>query len=137
MTKDKGWRPKSITDEVIIKLEAGFKNSLTDEECCLNANISPKTLYRYIKENPAFWQRKDLLKKHPNIQAKINWIQKINDKDYQASKEWLERKSKNEFSLKQEVDQTNKVINYTPEQWASMTPEQLEKVSNGEKIDLK
>jgi len=93
-----------MTPETIAKLEAGFTNSLTDEECCLYADINPSTLYRYIEKHPHFWERKERLKKKPNIQAKVNWIKKINASDYQASKEWLERKSRNEFSLKQEVD---------------------------------
>jgi len=98
-----------MTDAVIEKLEAWFSNSLTDDECCLYANINPSTLYRYIKKNPKFWERKERLKKKPNIQAKVNWIKKINANDYQASKEWLERKSKWEFSIKTEVDNNTKV----------------------------
>jgi hypothetical protein len=105
MTKNKGWRPESITPEVLTKLEAGFMNSLTDEECCLYCNIAPKTLYRYIEKNPAFWQRKELLKQKPNIKAKINKIKAINEWNTQESWWWLERKSKNEFSLKTEVEQ--------------------------------
>lgn len=95
------WRPDKITPEVLAKLEAGFMNSLTDEECCLYADINPSTLYRYIEKNPEFSKRKEALKKKPNIQAKVNWIKKIQASDYQASKEWLERKSKGEFSLKE------------------------------------
>lgn len=93
-----------MTTETLAKLEAWFTNSLTDEECCLYADIHPATLYRYIEKNPKFWERKEILKKKPNIQAKVNWIKKINASDYQASKEWLERKSRWEFSLKQEID---------------------------------
>ncbi len=103
MTKDKrkdNSAPTKMTKEVLQKLEAWFTNSLTDEECCLYADIHPATLYRYIEKNPAFWERKERLKKKPNIQAKVNWIKKINASDYQASKEWLERKSRDEFSLK-------------------------------------
>ena len=99
------WRPEKITPEVLTKLEAGFMNSLTDEECCLYADISPKTLYRYIEKNPAFWQRKETLKRKPNIQAKKNWLKEIKGGNYNSSKEWLERKSRDEFSLRQEVDQ--------------------------------
>ena len=98
------WRPEAITPEILTKLEYGFANSFTDVEASLYANISPRTLYRYIEENPEFWQRKEELKKQPNIKAKLNWMKKMNEEDYQASKEWLERKSRDEFSLKTEVD---------------------------------
>jgi hypothetical protein len=101
------WRPEAITEEVLAKLEFAFARSFTDVEASLYANISPATLYRYCEEHPEFWERKETLKKQPNIQAKLNWIKKIESSDYQASKEWLERKSKDEFSLKQETDNKN------------------------------
>lgn len=112
MVKDKrknNSAPTKMTKEVLQKLEAWFSNSLTDEECCLYADINPSTLYRYIDKNPEFWKRKERLKKKPNIQAKVNWIKKINASDYQASKEWLERKSKDEFSMKTESDNKNEL----------------------------
>ena len=132
MTKRKSnaWRPEAITPEVLTKLEAWFMNSLTDEECCLYCDISPKTLYRYIEKNPEFWQRKEALKKKPNIQAKVNWIKKIQTNNYQASKEWLERKSRDEFSLKQFTDSLNTNLNLdlTPEDIDSMTMNELEEM---------
>ncbi len=97
-------RPTVIDNDTLTKLEFAFSHSFTDEEASLYANISPRTLYRYIEENEEFWQRKEILKKQPNIKAKLNWIKKMNEDDYIASKEWLERKSKGEFSTKQEVD---------------------------------
>lgn len=105
------WRPTVITDEVLSKLEFAFINSFTDEEACLYADIAPKTLYRYIEENEEFWQRKEILKKHPNIKAKLNWVKKLEWEDYIASKEWLERKSKSEFSTKTENDNNNNNLN--------------------------
>lgn len=98
------WRPTVIDEAVLAKLEYAFTNSFTDDEASLYANISPATLYRYIEDNPEFWERKEILKKNPNIKAKLNWIKKLEWEDYIASKEWLERKSKGEFSTKQEVD---------------------------------
>jgi hypothetical protein len=97
------WRPPKITPAVLSKLEEGFTYSLTDEECCLFADISPKTLYRYIEDNPKFWQRKEILKRQPNITAKMNWTNEIKKWTYNSSKEWLERKAKSEFSLRQEI----------------------------------
>ena len=102
--KYKSWRKTVMTEETVKKLLIAFAYSFTDEEACLYANISKPTLYDYCKRFPAFSDQKEELKKKPNIKAKINWVEKINNKDYQASKEWLERKSKKEFSLKQEVE---------------------------------
>lgn len=102
--KNSVWRPEVITEDVLAKLEYAFARSFTDTEASLYANISPATLYRYIEANPEFWERKETLKRQPNIKAKLNWIKKLESEDYQASKEWLERKSRDEFSLKQEIN---------------------------------
>lgn len=102
--KNSVWRPEAITEKVLAKLEYAFARSFTDTEASLYANISPATLYRYIESNPEFWERKETLKKQPNIQAKLNWYKKLETEDYQASKEWLERKSRDEFSLKTEMN---------------------------------
>lgn len=98
------WRPTVMTEETVKKLLDAFSYSFTDTEACLYANISKPTLYDYIKKFPEFSNQKEDLKKQPNIKAKMNWISKIKDKDYQASKEWLERKSRDEFSTKQVTD---------------------------------
>jgi len=46
--------------------------------------------------------RKELLKKQPNVQAKLNVVESINKKDVHDSKRWLERKARDEFSTRQE-----------------------------------
>jgi len=103
--KDLWGRPTLMTPKTVALLLNAFSYSFTDEEACIYANISKNTLYRYIEKNPEFWHHKELLKKKPNIKAKMNWVDKLTKWDYQASKEWLERKSKDEFSLKTEVEQ--------------------------------
>lgn len=94
------WRPLLMTPKIVANLLEAFKNSFTDEEACIYCWISKNTLYRFIEKNPVLWHQKELLKKNPNIKAKLNWIKKMQEEDYQASKDWLERKSKDEFSLK-------------------------------------
>jgi len=106
MSKDKG-RPKAITPEVLQKMREGFMMGLTDEECCLYVGIVPSTLYNYCNANLDFKEEKDLLKKQPKIKAKMNLNKEINNGDKDVSKWYLERKSKEEFSLKSEVENTN------------------------------
>lgn len=101
-------RPKVITDEVVAKLEEAFLYGLTDLEACLYADISKNTLYRYIEENEEFRDRKELLKKQPLIKAKLNINKDIINGDINTSKWYAERKGRDEFSLKQEVDLGNK-----------------------------
>ena len=107
------WRPTVMTEEIVNKLLTAFAYSFSDAEACLYAWISKQTLYDYCKRHPDFSDQKEELKNKPNIKAKMNWIEKINNKDYQASKEWLERKAKDEFSLKTETDNTHKITDYT------------------------
>jgi len=121
------WRPTVIDDAILSKLEYAFVNSFTDDEACLYADIAPATLYRYIENNPEFWERKEMLKKNPNIKAKLNWIKKLEWEDYIASKEWLERKSKAEFSLKVETDNKNENTNIDISEW--LTPEQKQTIA--------
>lgn len=101
--KNKGGRPTVMTPEVIAKLEEGFMLGLTDLECCLYAGISKDALYDYCNKYPKFSERKEELKKNPSIKAKRNILEAINNGDTDISKWYLERKNKDEFSLKQEV----------------------------------
>ena len=97
-----------MTKEVIAKLETAFMNALTDTEACLVAEIDPKTFYMYLRKNPTFARKRTILKKSPNIKAKTNMVKRINSgQDKDADKRRLERKGKDEFSLKTEVEQTN------------------------------
>ena len=102
--QDIAWRPTKMTESTVKKLLDAFSYSFTDEEACLYANISKPTLYRYCKEFPNFVTQKELLKDKPKIKAKMNKVKAINNGNLQESSWWLERKSKDEFSTKQEVD---------------------------------
>ena len=100
----KVWRKTVMTSEIIDKLELWFSYWFTDREACLFANIWESTLYDYCQANPEFSERKEILKNSPTIKAKTNVVKKINSGDIPQSNRRLERKAKNEFSTKQEVD---------------------------------
>lgn len=93
-------RPTVMTAETIKKLEEAFMNAFTDEEACLYADISIRTLYDYCEKNPQFSHKKETLKKKPNIKAKLNILKSLNEGDVKDSQWWLERKSRDEFSIK-------------------------------------
>lgn len=95
------WRPLKMTPKIVANLLVAFSNSLTDDEACIYCDISKNTLYRFVEKNPHFWNQKEILKQKPNIKAKLNKIKAINEWNTQESWWWLERKSKNEFSLKE------------------------------------
>lgn len=96
-------RPTVMTDAVIGKLEVLFAMGLSDREACLIADVNPSTLYEYCNKNPDFAERKELLKEKPKTKAKINLSKAIEAEDLDASKWYLERKAKDEFSTKQEI----------------------------------
>lgn len=95
-------RPTKMTPEIIGKLETSFSNGYTDVQACVMANINPSTLYEYCKENPEFSEKKEELKKRVDIQAKLNIVKSLQAGDKDISKWWLERKCKEEFSLRTE-----------------------------------
>lgn len=101
--KNKGGRPTVMTPEVVAKLEYGFMKGLNDTECCFYAGISRDALYDYCKKYPEFSDRKEELKKSPSVQAKLNVTEAIENGDIDLSKWYLERRNKEEFSLKQEI----------------------------------
>lgn len=100
-------RPTSMTEEVIAKLEHAFGYGCTDAEACLYAGIDKTTLYDYEKKFPKFSHRKRQLKEKPNLLARQAVIQEItnptNKERGKLALQYLERKKKDEFSPKQEV----------------------------------
>jgi len=101
-------RPEKIDNYVLSKLEEAFKLGCPDDEACFSAGISTATLYRYQKENPEFRERKDGLKKYPIILARQSVIQGLlNDPD--LALKFLERRKKDEFSTKSEIDKTEAI----------------------------
>lgn len=105
---DKVGRPTVMTDDVLQKLEYAFIHGLTDLEACLYADIGTTTLYNYCEENPQFRERKEELKQHPTAKARLNVTEAIENGNEDLSKWWLERKAKNEFSTKQEIQADTK-----------------------------
>lgn len=105
----KSGRPSIMTPETVAKLEQAFANAFTDEQACIFADISKNTLYDYIKQNPSFSHRKEQLKKRVDIKAKTKVIEAINIGDMATAKWWLERKCKDEFSLKTETEHSGEI----------------------------
>lgn len=95
-------RPRSITPEVINKLEEVFAIGGTDLEACFYADISHETLYKYQRENPSFTERKEALKQRPILKARQTIVKGLDDS---KNAQWyIERKLGKEFGAKQNVD---------------------------------
>lgn len=105
--KNKTGRPSVMTDNVLRKLEHGFSCGMSDREACLYANIGESTLYDYCKQHPEFSERKAALKNMPAIKAKFVICEAIERGEVKVAQWYLERKCKEEFSLRQETNLPN------------------------------
>ena len=117
-----------MTEETLNKLTLAFSKGLSDREACLFANISQQTLYNYCNANPAFLEQKERLKEKPQMQAKLNVVEGIENGDIELSKWYLERKNKGEFSTKQDIGITGSVNN----PFENLTTEELKKLIESE-----
>jgi hypothetical protein len=124
-------RPKKVTKDVVKKLEAGFSMGLSDKEACVYAGISKQTLYNYCEEHEEFLDRKELLKESVKMHAKINLFRQIKiKKDISMSQWYLERKCKDEFSPKQELEYTGNVNINNP--FEGLSTEDLKKLADAD-----
>lgn len=102
--KNLGGRPSVMTVDKLQKLELAFSAGCTDREACLFAGIAMQTLYNYQAKNPDFAERKELLKESPKLKARFNIVKELELNNADISKWYLERKAKDEFSLKNEAN---------------------------------
>ena len=103
-------RPTVMTEETVNKLEQGFTMGFTDEEACLYANISKQTLYDYCKKVEGYTDRKEGLKNHPKLLAKVNLYNALKEnKRVDDSKWYLERRAK-EFKPKSDITSDDKPL---------------------------
>lgn len=98
-------RPTKMTDQVIAKLEEAFCLGCTDLEATLYANIAPATLYLFQEKNKGFLERKTQLKETPILKARASVI-KAFERSPDLALKYLERKKKDEFSLKHDFEHT-------------------------------
>lgn len=122
-------RPPKVTDEVLRKLEDAFLKGLSDREACFYADLAESTFYDYCKKHKDFSERKELLKENVKIRAKMNVADRISGGDIDLSKWYIERKCKDEFSLKQEVQHSGTMSVNNP--LTGLTTEELRKLIDG------
>lgn len=100
-------RPTKINKDILQKLEDAFSFTYTDEEACLYAGISPRTLYNYQKKNPSFVQRKETLRLTPNLVAKKVLVEGIKN-NLEHSKWWATHKMP-EFRPTQKIEHSGTI----------------------------
>ncbi len=102
MRKKNVGRPTIMTDLTLQKLKEAFAFGCTDEEACYYAEIGKSTLYNYQNDNPDFLEQKEALKQRPILLARQEVIKGLTGNPELALK-FLERKKKDEFSLRSEI----------------------------------
>ncbi len=105
MSKKMG-RPTVMTESVLLKIEQAASIGASDREACAHAGISEAPYYHYLSKNPDFKERIHILKEKLPLKAKSQLAKLIHDGDKDTVKWYLERKKKQEFSLRQEIDHT-------------------------------
>lgn len=88
------------------KIELAYAKGCSKCEVCAFADISVSTLDKYLKRHPEEAERLELLKSRPLTNARFNVTQALEEGDVDVSKWYLERKAKDEFSTKANVDIT-------------------------------
>lgn len=94
-----------MSDESLKKLEEAFLLDCTIWEACFCADISERTYYNRVDSNPDLLQRFEALRQNPVYKARKTVIQAL-EKDPDIALKYLERKRKNEFSTRSEVENT-------------------------------
>lgn len=109
------------TQEVLGLLKHAFSIGSTDKEACIYAGISETTFYDWKKDDVKLSDEFDRLKLEPILQAKQTIINGLDDP--LNAKWYLERKLKNEFSLKLETEHSG-ILQIKPhEDWLELLDE--------------
>ena len=106
--KSNAGRPPSITPEVLSKLQEAFLMDCTDEEACLNADISTTTLYKYQNENPEFAEKKAIWKQNPFVIARRTILRGLQE-DHAHALKYMKNKKNKEFSEKNETEHSGEL----------------------------
>jgi len=105
--RDGPGQPTVMTDKTLQLLKDAFLMGCSDVEACLYAEIAPSTLYNYQLIETQYVEQKALWKENTTFRARKNLYNAIvkegTSKDPATSKWFLERKRKQEFSLRQEL----------------------------------
>lgn len=90
-------------------LREAFKLGCSDSHACIFAEISVDALQNYIKKYPGFAVEKEKLKLLPLMKAKSNVIGAVAAGNLQQSNWYLERKNRQEFGDKTEIEHSGQI----------------------------
>ena len=82
-----------LSHDVIRRLEDAFGLGCTDAEACCFAGITMGEFMAHLKDNPAFKDRREVLKQRPQLLARQTVFKALKD-DPQIALEYLDRVAK-------------------------------------------
>lgn len=94
-------------DQVIEALRPYFQKGYSINKACKLTGVPQSTVMTWIEQQRELRLKIEAWQNEVNDLARTNWIEKIKAKDYNASKDWLDRKEKGEFSTKSIVEHEN------------------------------
>lgn len=100
-------RPSVMNQETLLKLNEAFALGCSDEEACYVAGIGKTALYKYQQDHPEFTEHKAALKERPVYLARQSVINGF-EKNAELALKYLERKKKDEFSLRTDITTNGK-----------------------------
>lgn len=83
-------------------LKPYFQLGCAVNRACAYAGIPPTTVETWLKDDDDLRARVTAWQNEIAAKARANWRMKISQQDYGASKDWLERMEKGDFSLRNE-----------------------------------
>ena len=96
-------RKTVITKEIISNLLEGFCMGYKIPLACMYAGVSRQTFYNYCNKKEGFLEHCNELRQTPSLKAIAIINKAIEEGDISSAKWWLERKCKEEFSLRNEI----------------------------------
>jgi hypothetical protein len=94
-------RPSKLTEQKAKKLEQAASIGCNQKEMAAYAEISPKTLRRWMEKHEDLCRRIEQKKQKPILKAKKTIYEKLDD-SFQNALKYLERKKPEEFSKRME-----------------------------------
>lgn len=105
-------RPRTITPKNLEKLKEAFMMGCNKREACFYADICESTFYDFLKEYPEFSEKIEIWQGYEKIKARMVVHKALDRGDKEMAKWYLERKAKDEFNTKIDVNATvnNRVV---------------------------
>jgi hypothetical protein len=101
-------RPRAIGQKELEKLEFAFSIGCSVLEALVHSGVEKSTYYDYLRDNPNFSDRIEILREKMPLKARIVVDTALGEGDVNTAKWLLERNKRAEFSTQQNVDHTTK-----------------------------